>query len=84
MRALPVVKDLDVFEDLGASALAGLEGPVADQFLLHRGEEALGDSVVPARPPAAEGENHPVILGQPTEVPAGVLTAPVGAKPNSV
>jgi hypothetical protein len=41
MAALPVIEDLDVFEDCLSSLIAGLEIPAPDQFMLDRGEEAF-------------------------------------------
>lgn len=57
MRPLPVVEDLDVFEDLAACALARLEGSVSDQLLLDGGEEALVSWLL--HPSAAESRRNP-------------------------
>jgi hypothetical protein len=48
-----VKEDLDVVEDLAAEFGLGRPGAPVDEFLLERGEEALGDGVVPAIAAAA-------------------------------
>jgi hypothetical protein len=48
VSARGVVEDLDVVEDGGSQLGAVGPGLAADELLLERGEEALGDGVVPA------------------------------------
>jgi hypothetical protein len=50
---LAVEEDLDVLEDLGPQLGLGRPGATVDEFLLERGEEALGDGVVEAVAAAA-------------------------------
>ena len=52
MRALPVVEDLDVFEDVDVRSGSCFERTIAHELLLQRREEALSDGVVPAAPRA--------------------------------
>ena len=48
MQALPVIEDLDVFEDGGLGLLSGVEVVEMNEFILQRTEEALGAGVVVA------------------------------------
>ena len=80
MRPLPVVEDLDVFEDLGTGALACVEGVVADKFLFQGREEALGHRVVPAVALAAHALTHLVAPESAAKGAAGVLRAAVAVE----
>ena len=46
MQALPVIKDLDVFQYGGFGLLSGTEIVEVNEFVLQRAEEALGTGVV--------------------------------------
>src|SRR5439155_8800267 len=59
----------------GAAAKPGPRGP--GRVDLQRGEEALGDGVVPAVAPPAHAADDPVLRQHPLVVAAGVLTAPI-------
>ena len=48
LQALPVIEDLDVFEDSGSGLLSGGEVVAANEFVLERTEEALGAGVIEA------------------------------------
>jgi hypothetical protein len=80
VEPLAIVEDFDVFEDGGASRLGSRHRRAVDKFLLQGGEEALGDSVVPALawaakrlPDAVAGEGRAECFG-------GVLAATVGVE----
>ena len=60
MAALPVIEDLDVFEDFLSGLFAGFEISVPDQFVLDRCEEAFRYRGVPAVPLAAHAWYHAV------------------------
>ena len=48
VQAPPVEQDLDVVNDRPAGPGPGWPRPPVDELLLQRGEEALGDGVIPA------------------------------------
>jgi len=74
----------DVLHDRTAGPGPG--GPGADicQLAFERGEERLGEGVVPALASAPEGQGDLAVTGQGGELGRGVLAAAVGVKPNSV
>src|SRR5260370_34424176 len=73
MPPLPIVETLQVIEELGARRRPSGPGRVVDQLDLERGEEALGDGVVPAVAPAAHAADDAVLRQHPLVVAAGVL-----------
>src|SRR2546422_416104 len=77
MSSPPIVEGLEVIEEL--TARRGPRGPgrVVDELDLQRGEEALGDGVVPAVAPPAHAADDPVLRQPPLVVAAGVLTAAI-------
>src|SRR5438034_7791008 len=77
MSSPPIVEGLEVIEEL--TARRGPRGPgrVVDELDLQRGEEALGDGVVPAVAPPAHAADDPVLRQHPLVVAAGVLTAAI-------
>ncbi len=80
MPAAGVVEALDVPEDPEPGLLAGGEAFAAEEFFLERGEEALGEGVVPGVADRAHREVDPGLLGSEFEGAArpthfrGVLT----------
>jgi len=60
MAALPVIEDLDVFEDFLSGLFAGFEISAPDPFVLDRCEEAFRHRVVPAVSLAAHAWYHAV------------------------
>src|SRR6266542_6985237 len=77
MPSLPVIEPLDVVEELGARRRPRLPRRVVDELDLQRGEEALGDRVVPAIAPAAHAAHDPMLGQRLLVVTAGVLTAAI-------
>jgi hypothetical protein len=72
MSPLPVV-GLDVVEELASGRGPRGPGGVVDEFDLEGGEEALGDSVVPAVPPPAHAADDAMAVEGPAVVAARVL-----------
>src|SRR5439155_24476835 len=60
MPSPPVVEGLEVIEELTARRGPRAPGRVVDELDLQRGEEALGDGVVPAVAPSAQAAEDPV------------------------
>ena len=73
MSSPPIVEGLEVIEEL--TARRGPRGPgrVVDELDLQRGEEALGDGVVPAVAPPAHTADDAVLREHPLVIAAGVL-----------
>ena len=63
MEPFAVVEDFDVFEDGRAGGRDGCQRLAIDEFGFEGGEEALGDSVIPTLPWAAERLAH-VVAGE--------------------
>src|SRR3990172_11071377 len=78
MPALPVVPGLDVGEDRLTGGVAGAPVGLEDQLYLQRGEEALGDGVVPAVAFLAHARDEPVRRQERLVGAAGVLAAAIG------
>ena len=81
MKSFPVVKYLDVLENICPRLFPGAVFPAAvDPFALHGPEEALHGRVVPAVALPAHGSYDSVAPEFHLVLPAGVLAAPVGMK----
>src|ERR1043165_6790737 len=78
MARLRVVVVLDVVTDRVVRFSPGLEGTAMHEFLLQRGEEALGNRVVVAVSSGRHTAFDVVALQQSTIGSAGVLAAAVG------
>lgn len=76
MTPLAVVEDLGVLEYGRPGLGEGGEPALVDQLDFERGEEALGDGVVPAVAPAAHVRARP--QGEQRPVPAGDRPAELG------
>ena len=75
MAALPVVEDLDVFEERGLRPAPGSEPRAMHEFGLESAEEALHRGVVQAVPLSAHRRLDTICLEQLTVVTAGILNA---------
>ena len=76
MATLAIVEDLEILGQVGARRGARGPGGVVDELDLQRGEEALGDGVVPAIAPAAHAADDAVVRQDLLVIAAGVLDTP--------
>src|SRR5512144_1153350 len=78
MAALPVVEDLDVFEERGLRPAPGSEPRAMHEFGLESAEEALHWGVVQAVPLSAHRGCDAICLEHLAVVAAGILNPAVG------
>ncbi len=71
------VEPRDVLDDRAAGGGPGRPRLLVEALALKRGEEALGESVVPTSTGAPDRERHDALVGQRGELRAGVLATPV-------
>ena len=80
MEPPAVVPGFDPVADRKAGLSSGCEHSPVDEFLLQRGQERFGGSVVPAHSGAAHRLGYSVTVTQVGELVRGVLGAPVGVE----
>jgi hypothetical protein len=78
MPPQPVVKRLEILEQVAALRRSRVPRGIVDEFDLERREEGLGDGVVPAIPSAAHAADNSALLEDSLVVTAGVLTPAIG------
>src|SRR5512144_3238212 len=78
MAALPVVEDLDVFEERGLRLALGSKARAMHEFGLESAEEALHRGVVQAVPLSAHRGCDAICLEHLAVVAAGILNPAVG------
>src|SRR5512144_306871 len=78
MAALPVVEDLDVFEERGLRLAPGSKARAMHEFGLESAEEALHRGVVQAVPLSAHRGCDAICLEHLAVVAAGILNPAVG------
>src|SRR5690242_16979273 len=77
MSPLPIVEQLDVFEDFAAGLGSGTPAALINQFELEGGEKTLRHRIIPAVAFTAHATQHAVRRQQLLILVAGVLAAAI-------
>ena len=77
MTSLPIVKDLDVVEDVGLRLFTSRVSTTTNSFTLEHGKEALNGCVVVAVTASTHATCNAVLLEQISEIVARILRASI-------